>query len=186
MKSLSAQLDEIFVLYEKFGSTCYEGEAVTQVEHALQAAELAEKEGASIPVVLGAFFHDIGHLVSMDKTTEERWALKNHGDVGKEFLANHGFPLGVTELVAGHVSAKRFLVYQDKDYYNKLSSHSRYTLKLQGGAMVKDEADLFKSSSSFNDIIRVRQWDEEAKDPEMQTKNLMYYRKMSESYLKNL
>ncbi|XP_076824554.1 2-amino-1-hydroxyethylphosphonate dioxygenase (glycine-forming)-like isoform X2 [Clavelina lepadiformis] len=146
MKSLSAQLDEIFVLYEKFGSTCYEGEAVTQVEHALQAAELAEKEGASIPVVLGAFFHDIGHLVSMDKTTEERWALKNH----------------------------------------ELSSHSRYTLKLQGGAMVKDEADLFKSSSSFNDIIRVRQWDEEAKDPEMQTKNLMYYRKMSESYLKNL
>lgn len=51
-----------FTLYERHGADDYIGEAITQIEHMSQAAELAMAEGFDDEVVLAAFFHDIGHL----------------------------------------------------------------------------------------------------------------------------
>src|SRR5262245_14846984 len=45
------------------GSRRYGGESVTQLEHALQAAALAQREPASEPLVAAALLHDIGHLL---------------------------------------------------------------------------------------------------------------------------
>jgi predicted HD phosphohydrolase len=53
-------MDEIFLLYEKHGANDYIGEKVSQLEHGLQAAFMAEKENYPNNVVLAAFLHDIG------------------------------------------------------------------------------------------------------------------------------
>ena len=55
-------IDNIFALYDRHGSDDYIGEAITQLEHMSQAAQLAMTEGFDDEVVLAAFFHDIGHL----------------------------------------------------------------------------------------------------------------------------
>lgn len=57
-----AIVNEVFSLYEKYGQADYIGEPVSQLEHMVQAAELAEAEGLDEEVILAAFFHDIGHM----------------------------------------------------------------------------------------------------------------------------
>ena len=46
-------LDFAFSLFEKFGREPYIGEAVSQLQHAQQAAALAEKEGFGDHVIIG-------------------------------------------------------------------------------------------------------------------------------------
>ena len=55
-------VEDIFGLYQQYGTDDYIGEPVSQIEHMSQAAELAMAEGCDDEVVLAAFFHDIGHL----------------------------------------------------------------------------------------------------------------------------
>ena len=55
-------LDELFEIYQVHGDADYIGEPISQLAHAQQAAYLAQHAGASESVILGAFFHDIGHL----------------------------------------------------------------------------------------------------------------------------
>lgn len=45
------------------GERLYGGEKVTQLEHALQSAALAEAEDAPAALVVAALLHDIGHLL---------------------------------------------------------------------------------------------------------------------------
>ena len=45
------------------GERKYGNENVTQLEHALQCAELAEKKNFSREVITAALLHDIGHLL---------------------------------------------------------------------------------------------------------------------------
>ena len=50
-------------LFAQSGQDAYYGEPVTQLEHALQCAHLAEQHGADDETVAAAFLHDIGHLL---------------------------------------------------------------------------------------------------------------------------
>ena len=54
---------EIINLFEKNGSSMYGGEAVTQLEHALQAATLAKNNNATDELITASLLHDIGHLL---------------------------------------------------------------------------------------------------------------------------
>ena len=56
-------IDEIKGLFSKRGGSQYGGEAITQQEHAIQAAWLAEKADASATLITASLLHDIGHLV---------------------------------------------------------------------------------------------------------------------------
>ena len=56
-------LAELVEMYDgPMGATNYDG-TVTQLEHALQSAALAEAEGAEGAAVAAPLLHDIGHLV---------------------------------------------------------------------------------------------------------------------------
>ena len=50
-------------LYRQQGAGWYSGEEVTQTEHALQAAWLAEQAECPQALVTAALLHDIGHLL---------------------------------------------------------------------------------------------------------------------------
>ena len=100
----------VFRLYRQFGDADYIGETVSQTQHMVQCALLAEKEGFSEEVILGAFFHDVGHLLGMRDTSLSRMAdlgVKEHEEIGAQYLESLGFPSSVCEIVRGHVSAKR-------------------------------------------------------------------------------
>jgi predicted HD phosphohydrolase len=61
---MALSVEEIVLLYREKGSEWYGGEAVSQIEHALQTAMLAEREGASFALVAASFLHDVGHLLA--------------------------------------------------------------------------------------------------------------------------
>ena len=54
-------LDELRAMFATYGKTMYDS-VVTQEEHALQTAALAERVGASDMLVTASLLHDVGHL----------------------------------------------------------------------------------------------------------------------------
>ncbi|XP_042240157.1 2-amino-1-hydroxyethylphosphonate dioxygenase (glycine-forming)-like isoform X2 [Homarus americanus] len=185
-----AVVQDVFSLFEQFGEGSYIGEAVTQVQHALQAAHLAQHEGFPVETVLGALLHDIGHMLGLREdrphmvTEGVVLGIANHEVLGEEYLERLGFPPAVTGFVRNHVKAKRFLVATSPDYYDALSDPSKMTLKHQGGPMTPQEVDAFRAHPQFQAILRMRSWDEKAKDPSAQTPSLHYYKNLCLAYLK--
>ncbi|REN17513.1 phosphohydrolase, partial [Mycobacterium tuberculosis] len=59
---MSLSIPDIIGLFESKGHAQYDGEPVTQLEHALQSAHLAEQEGAGSALIAAALLHDLGHL----------------------------------------------------------------------------------------------------------------------------
>jgi 2-amino-1-hydroxyethylphosphonate dioxygenase (glycine-forming) len=157
--------DEIIKMYSVHGHEEYAGEKVTQLEHMVQAAQLAEQQGHDDEVVLAAFLHDIGHICveSGLENNMDGWGIKDHEEVGADFLKQKGFSKKVIRLVESHVEAKRYLTRREPGYYEQLSEASKKTLEFQGGRMSEEEADAFEKYPLFQLIIGMRRWDEAAK-----------------------
>jgi phosphonate degradation associated HDIG domain protein len=172
--------DEIMQLYEEHGGAEYAGERVSQLEHMAQAAELAEAQGFDEEVVLAAFLHDIGHISEAAKGDNQMdgYGIRDHEELGAEFLRGKGFSKKVTRLVESHVEAKRYLTYKDPAYYANLSEASKRTLEYQGGPMTGEEAAAFEQYPLFSLIIRMRNWDEQAKIERQPLPDLKHYREM--------
>jgi len=60
---MRASIAAIAHYYALAGDRMYDGEPVTQLEHALQSAAAAEAAGAAPALIVAALLHDIGHLV---------------------------------------------------------------------------------------------------------------------------
>lgn len=165
-QTVDETISEIFDLYMTFGDNDYIGEPVSQIEHMSQAAQLAIQEGYEDEVVLAAFFHDIGHICVMKNTANDMggYGTKSHEKIGADFLREKGFPEKVAALVENHVQAKRYLTFKYPDYFNNLSEASKQTLIFQGGVMTQEEAIAFEKDPLFDLSIRMRQWDEQAKE----------------------
>ncbi|BDC49835.1 phosphodiesterase [Bryobacterales bacterium F-183] len=162
-------------LFDAGGSDAYFGERVTQLQHALQAAQCAQRAQADDELVLAALLHDVGHLLGSENIHAEIGVI-DHDKSCVDWLQQHGFSPRVVALVSGHVDAKRYLVATNPDYYQRLSDASRQTLALQGGAMSDQEVAEFESNPHYRDLLRLRSWDEQAKDPEALTQDLWHYR----------
>ena len=153
-----------FTLYERHGADDYIGEAITQIEHMSQAAELAMAEGFDDEVVLAAFFHDIGHLCGEGEGDMGGYGVVSHERIGAEYLRRCGFGERMARLVQYHVEAKRYLTLRQPGYYDRLSEASRRTLEYQGGVMNDAEADAFEQDPLFKVSLRMRELDEMAKE----------------------
>jgi 2-amino-1-hydroxyethylphosphonate dioxygenase (glycine-forming) len=164
--SIQEVVNEVFELYENFGNADYIGEPVSQIEHMSQAAQLAIDEGYDDEVVLAAFFHDIGHICVMKNESNNMggYGIKSHEKVGADFLRQSGFSEKIARLVENHVQAKRYLTFRHPEYFEALSEASRKTLQYQGGVMTAGEADEFERDVLFEVSIRMRKWDELAKE----------------------
>jgi len=164
-------LETLAALFEGEGAAEYFGEPVTQAQHMLQAAALAQAENAPAALVAAALLHDVGHF---DALTAEQGGLggallmagtdNRHSHTGAQWLARWFGP-AVTEPVRLHVAAKRYLCAVEPGYFERLSEASRYTLTVQGGPMTADQAAAFAAGPYARDAVRLRRWDEAAKDP---------------------
>jgi len=177
---------KIFDLYKCHGSNNYLGEDITEEEHMIQCAMLAEEAGYSEEVILGSLFHDIGHLVGLDANLEHMAkgiGIKRHDIVGAEYLRHLGFPETLCQLVRHHVDAKRYLVYKREGYYNCLSKASKETLIHQGGPMDEKEAIEFEKLTNFQAVIHLREWDDLGKVEGKQIHSLEKYMEICENFL---
>ena len=156
-------VDEVFGLYRQYGTDDYIGEPVSQIEHMSQAAQLALSEGCDDEVVLAAFFHDIGHFCGKDAKNMDGYGVVSHERVGADYLRRAGFSERMAKLVEYHVQAKRYLTLRQPGYYDLLSEASIRTLGYQGGVMSESEADAFEQAPLCQLSLRMRVWDEQAK-----------------------
>lgn len=165
-------ITEVFALYERFGDSDYIGEPVSQIEHMSQAAERAMAEGFDDEVVLAAFFHDIGHICAESAETMGGFGVVSHERLGADYLRRAGFSERMARLVEYHVHAKRYLTLKEPGYYERLSEASRRTLEYQGGVMSAEEAEAFEQDPLCAVSLRMRQWDELAKEMAVPVINL--------------
>jgi 2-amino-1-hydroxyethylphosphonate dioxygenase (glycine-forming) len=178
-------IKEVFSLYELHGDEDYIGEPVSQLEHMSQAAALAQIEGYDDEVVLAAFFHDIGHLCAAEGEAASMAGFGNvdHEQLGADYLVSRGFSRRIADLVKSHVIAKRYLTYKYPEYYEKLSPASRATLTFQGGRMSAEEAALFEANPNADLIIKMREWDDLAKETDIAVENIDWLKQIALRHL---
>jgi 2-amino-1-hydroxyethylphosphonate dioxygenase (glycine-forming) len=157
--------DAIITMYQKHGGAEYAGEAVTQLEHAVQSMQLAKEQGCDEEMMLAAFLHDIGHICvsGYSVNTMAGYGVMNHEKIGAAWLRNRKFSQRLVQLVQAHVTAKRYLAFKEEGYYTKLSDASKQTLFFQGGRMAAEEAVDFESDPLCSEMIAMRRIDEAAK-----------------------
>jgi phosphonate degradation associated HDIG domain protein len=172
---MGLSLGDIETLFRKHGHIEYSGEHVSQLEHALQAAQLAQSEGSADTLVTAALLHDLGHMLNpQGETPTARGIDDQHQYYAIPFLRPL-FPPAVIEAIRLHVDAKRALCALEPDYYAALSADSKRSLTLQGGIFSRAQLEAFMARPFAADAIRVRRWDDRAKMPGQTTPPLSHY-----------
>ncbi|MFM8608900.1 MAG: phosphonate degradation HD-domain oxygenase [Burkholderiaceae bacterium] len=172
---MALTLDDIERLYTERGHEQYTGEPVTQLEHALQSAALAEAEGADDELVTAALLHDLGHLLhDLGETPTARGIDDVHQYRAIPFLRGV-FGETVLNAIAMHVDAKRYLCATRPGYHDSLSDDSKRSLQLQGGIFSADEAQAFIARVGAPQAVRLRIWDDLAKAEGLATPGLGHF-----------
>ena len=178
----AAIVDEIFALYARRGGATY-GEGVTQTEHALQTAALAERAGAVPALVAAALLHDIGHLLhDAPEDSAERGIDTGHESIASAWLSQR-FTAEVSEPVRLHVAAKRYLCHAEPGYFERLSDASRLSLALQGGPLSADGAAAFAAAPHAAAAVLLRRWDDDGKSAGRTTPKHTHFRPCLEAAL---
>ena len=178
-------VDELIALLEKGRDRGYGDEQVSQYEHAVQCAILAEAEGVASPLVVAALLHDIGHLLNDDA----RSAIQRSEDAHHEVrAANHlrsWFDSEVTIPILLHVPAKRYLTATDPRYLAHLSPASVRSLGVQGGPFTAAEVEQFISQPLAGCAAQLRRWDDNAKVQDAPIPTLEHFRAHLEACVLN-
>tara|TARA_B100000029_G_scaffold58919_1_gene53058 strand:+ start:1494 stop:2030 length:537 start_codon:yes stop_codon:yes gene_type:complete len=154
-------IDQIISSYLN-NKSLYLGEKVTMSEHMIQTAMIAEKMKCSDDLICSSLLHDYGHFLLEDP--DNLINLKKdgqHEEIGYRFLKKY-FVKDVLGPIKHHVTAKRYLA-RNKKYYNLLSNASKISLKLQGGILNEQQAKNFENNEFFENSIKLRKFDEQAK-----------------------
>ena len=168
-------LTDIELLFARHGASQYSGEPVTQLEHALQTAHLAEQSGADDALVTACLLHDLGHLLNdQGETPSLRGIDDTHQYFALPFLRGL-FPEAVLDSIKLHVDAKRYLCQANPGYFAKLSDDSKRSLALQGGVFTASQAAAFIALPSAASAVMLRQWDDLAKQAELTTPSLAHF-----------
>jgi len=167
--------EKIVAALEAAENLPYDGEAVDQLQHALQCAARAREAGHEPEVVTAALLHDVG------RSPVALRDLRDAGVTGSE----HGYLAGawlgplvgerVAWLAEQHVPAKRYLVATDPAYGRGLSETSRRSLARQGGPMRPEEVAAFERHPGWRAAVELRRWDDLGKDPDAEVPPLADY-----------
>lgn len=166
---------DIEQLFARHGSARYSGEPVTQLEHALQTAHLAEQSDASDELVTACLLHDLGHLLNEQGDTPSMRGIDDtHQYFALPFLRGL-LPAASLDAIKLHVDAKRYLCLANAAYFDKLSDDSKRSLALQGGIFTAAQAETFLALPGARDAVLLRQWDDLAKQADWRTPSLAHF-----------
>ena len=192
---MSLSIPEIVDLLNGRAHTWYGQEAVSQLEHALQCAHLAEVAEESPETIVAALLHDLGHMLgansqrpilavrgegdakSQDPDQARPTADDLHQYIALPFLRGV-FGDAVLEPIKLHVEAKRYLCATDSTYWECLSPASKHSLVLQGGVHSPDQASAFEALPFSDRAARLRRYDDLAKAPGAKTPGLNHYKQL--------
>jgi phosphonate degradation associated HDIG domain protein len=174
---MSLTLNEVVDLLQHRGQQQYGAEAISQLEHALQCADLAEQAGETPETVVAALLHDMGHLLAAKRDVQvEHDNSKDdlHQYIALPFLRSL-FSDAVLEPIRLHVDAKRYLCLIDAGYWTALSPASKHSLEQQGGVFGEAQAQVFMKQSFAAEAVRLRRYDDLAKVPAKVVPGLSHY-----------
>ena len=158
----------------------YIGENLTISEHMIQAAMLAEKNKSSDDLICSSLLHDYGHFVIEDPNQLVNDKVDGkHEIIGANYLKNY-FHNKIIEPILLHVEAKKYLS-REKKYFNSLSDASKISLKLQGGVMNDLDAKKFENNKNYKNAIKLRKFDEGAKQKNIKIKKIEDYKELLNS-----
>ena len=167
-------INEIRSFFDQRGHLAY-GEGVTELQHALQTASLAERDDAPNNLIVAALLHDIGHLLhGLPEDVAEQGIDGLHEQIGEKWLKQRFGP-EISQPVRLHVTAKRYQCTVNPDYLEQLSPASTKSFVLQDGKMDEDEITAFERNPFFKDALQLRTWDDNAKNPKATTPLLEHY-----------
>lgn len=176
--------DDLLSIYGGRATRRYGLAEINQLQHALQAAALAEQAGETPELIAACLLHDIGHMIHrLGDDPASRGIDDRHEERGATWLAER-FPDSVSGPVRLHVPAKRYLCTAEPDYFARLSSDSVRSLQLQGGPMSGAEMLMFERQPHAKDAVQLRRYDEAAKDPRARTPGFEHYLSYVEACLR--
>ena len=168
-------LADIEQLFAAHGDEQYSGEPVTQLQHALQTAYLAERNGADDGLITAALLHDLGHLLhELGATPSLRGVDDVHQYRALPFLRGL-FTDDVLNAIKLHVDAKRFLCATRPEHHAQLSDDSKRSLLLQGGTFSDTAAAIFIKQPGAERAVQLRVWDDAAKAANLDTPTLAHF-----------
>jgi predicted HD phosphohydrolase len=179
MATTEEKINNIFKLYNDYGSVEYMGQGITHLEHALQTAYFARAQGYDNVVVTAALLHGIGHLIGLKYDFEimGNFGIKNYEKIGADWLRQVEMSETTCLLIEKHTQARRFIVTTSPDYYDNLSETSKEILKLKGDLMAEKEIEEFRSNELKQALIVLSIWDEKSKMKNKSVPSLENYRK---------
>jgi hypothetical protein len=174
---MSLTLQEVHDLLQRRGQTQYGLEAINQLEHALQCANLAEQAGETTDTIVACLLHDLGHLLAAERVDAvEQDTRKDdlHQFIALPFLRGL-FPDAVLEPIRMHVDAKRYLCWIEPTYWDELSIASKRSLEQQGGVFDEAQASAFIAQPYAEEAVRLRRYDDLAKVKDKPVPGLVHY-----------
>ena len=167
--------------YQTAAKTQYGEEAVTELEHSLQCAELADKAGADEELVLACLLHDVARFaVPQDEVSDTlekadiHKTAKGHGMKAAELMSDF-LPENSLFYIQHHAEAKQYLCQTQPGYKEKLSAASIKTMKVQSLDTDSEKLDALSKHPWWNDAVRLRVWDDAAKVKGKETRSLDYW-----------
>lgn len=179
----AAVVDAVIHLYKVAGRRDTTVDGLSQADHAVQCALLAEDERAPESLVVAALLHDLGHLLEpWPRDIAQLGVDHRHEEIGSAWLAR-AFGPEVCGPIRLHVPAKRYLCAVEENYLEALTPSSMRSLELQGGPMGAASARAFEGQRFFREAVWLRRLDDRAKRRGMSLPDIEEYRPRLESML---
>jgi len=162
------------------GTGAYGLSDVSQLEHALQSAMLAEAQGGSSALIIAALLHDIGHLATDADAALADIGIDDRHELAGARMLDRVFGPEVADPVRLHVAAKRYLCAVEPDYFARLSEDSVRSLALQGGPFGVAGQAAFVAEPGHGAAMALRRVDDLATLQDLATPTLNDYRAMAD------
>ena len=182
---MDATINNIIDLFKEKGYKLYGGEDVTQLEHALQCATLAEEAGLSPALITACLLHDVGHLIHHLGHNPAVEGIDDRHEYRAIPFLHRLFDQAVTEPIKLHVLAKRYLCAVDSTYWASLSLASQRSLELQGGIFSPHQAQEFIRQPYAADAVQLRIYDDQAKMVNFPTPDLNHFLQLMQDCCRN-
>ena len=167
--------------FDKASTIRYGESAVTEIEHALQCAELADHAGADDDLVFAAMLHDVGRYAVPQELVSDTLQdveiaedARGHGERGAQLMANM-LPARSLFCIQYHAESKIYLCQTNPNYRASLAGASVKTLAVQSANYDQARLDDLSGHRWWQDALRVRVWDDTAKVKGRETRPLGYW-----------
>ncbi len=170
---------EVFENYTLRGHILRE-EGLTAAHHMARCGAMAQAAGYDDEVVLAAFFHGIDRLLDPDELAETIGecdeAMEDHP--GARYLRDRGFSERVAGLVEGYVSAQRYRAFQYPAFLDLPAPAGEPAMP-----MTPDEAAAFERRLDFLMCLKLCEWVDQAKEPDLQTVSPIRFKDIARRHL---